>query len=760
METTRAAEPSTRPRESAGREVSCRALTIFFERLDDERLPPRLLIEGTGYPEEHLRNVAERMNWAAFMVLCRNAGRLWGNEGLDAMGERILAARWARPFLAVGRVLYTPADLYRFLARPKLGGRDMLMSCVTWRLEQVGPRRLLLEMVLDAGYEACPELLRVSESMLKRLPTALGLPQAELRREATDTGARYDIRLPHGGGTLARLGRVATWPLRAHSVARELEEAWEELHRRTESLQEEIRRRRRAETILRERERRFELLLERSADFVILFSPRGEVVYVSPSGRGITSYSEAELVGRRHPELIHPDDADRFFRDFDSVVTTPWAEAVTTYRFRRRDGTWIWLEQTTRNLLEDPSVAAVVSNVRDVTERRALEMQLDHAQRMDSVGRLAGGIAHDFNNLLTSIQGFAEILSASLPEEDARRSHLDGVLHSAGRAAELTSQLLAFARKRSVAPRVVEPGALVGRLRTLLGRLLTEDVDLQVHAPRDVGSVEVDPGQLEQVLLNLAVNARDAMPSGGTLTIRCEDARLTRPLAHRHGRIPPGDYVRLRVSDTGAGMDEAVLEQLFEPFFTTKAPGEGTGLGLSTSWGIVRQAGGHLVVDSAPGQGSRFDVYLPRVERRAEETATQPEVTDVPGGDETILLVEDEPMVRAFVDHVLREKGYRVISAVHARDALQRLEEAADGAIDLLVTDVRMPGDTGPALARHLRSTRPELPVLLISGYAEGEELRAAMEADRTLLLQKPFSARRLAAEVRRLVDGAAGETQ
>jgi CheY-like chemotaxis protein len=368
---------------------------------------------------------------------------------------------------------------------------------------------------------------------------------------------------------------------------------------------------------------------------------------------------------------------------------------------------------------------------------------------MEAVGQLAGGVAHDFNNLLTVIQGNGELLMSEFDADDPRRHDLAQIVEAGHRASALTRQLLAFSRKQLDQPRVFELGGLVTGLEPMLRRLLGEKVAIAAIVPERAAHVRADPAQIEQVVINLAVNARDAMPGGGTLTIETTVIELDEN-AQWAGGPPAGRYGLLSARDTGTGMDAETQARIFEPFFTTKEQGRGTGLGLSTVYGIVHNAGGHIRVQSKPGQGSTFQVYLP-LASAADNATSAPVDSKLPGGTETILLVEDEDAVRALTARVLRRLGYTVVEARHGRDAITRAESYPDP-IDLLITDVVLPEMSGGHVAEALRTRHAELPVLFMSGYTDDELVRADLEKPGTSFLQKPFTARDLAECVRQIL--------
>jgi two-component system, cell cycle sensor histidine kinase and response regulator CckA len=389
----------------------------------------------------------------------------------------------------------------------------------------------------------------------------------------------------------------------------------------------------------------------------------------------------------------------------------------------------------------------------DITARKGLEEQLRQSQKMEAVGRLAGGIAHDFNNVLTAILGYSQMLLVDLPEGDTRREDVQEIEHAANRAATLTRQLLAFSRRQVLQPQILDLNALVENLDKFLRRLIGEDIDLRVHSSPDLWLVSADSGQMEQVIMNLAVNSRDAMPTGGKLTLETANVELDAGYAQRHIAVTPGQYVMLAVSDTGTGMDEETQARIFEPFYTTKTSGKGTGLGLSTVYGIVKQSGGNIWVYSEIGRGTTFKIYLPRTtESGTPARAVRIEATDL-RGTETILLVEDEDPVRALAVKVLRGLGYHVLEAKMGREALD-IAAGHDDVIDLLLTDVVMPEYSGSELSRKLAHSRPTLKVLYMSGYTDEAIIHHGVLAANIAYLQKPFTPHALAAKVREVLAG------
>jgi two-component system cell cycle sensor histidine kinase/response regulator CckA len=391
-------------------------------------------------------------------------------------------------------------------------------------------------------------------------------------------------------------------------------------------------------------------------------------------------------------------------------------------------------------------------SVADITERKRLESELRQAQKLEAIGQLAGGIAHDFNNLLTVITGRSHLALGQLPADHAVRRHIDLIQTTAERAAALTRQLLAFSRKQILEPKVLDVNAIVAGLAPMLSRLIGEDLELVAVPAPDLGRVKADPSQLEQVIVNLAVNARDAMPQGGTLSIETGNVELDEAYVSRHPGASTGRFVRLAIRDTGHGMDAAVKARIFEPFFTTKEPGKGTGLGLATVFGIVKQSGGSIGVESEPGQGTTFTVYLPWVDAAVDRIALPMAAPTLARGSETILLVEDEDEVRALARETLEGQGYTVIPATAPAEAL-RLVGSHVGPIHLLVTDVVMPQLSGRGLAEQLTPDRRDLRVLYMSGYTDDAMVRHGVLEEGTAFLHKPFTPQTLLVKVREVLD-------
>jgi PAS domain S-box-containing protein len=424
-----------------------------------------------------------------------------------------------------------------------------------------------------------------------------------------------------------------------------------------------------------------------------------------------------------------------------------------TWRHRTRQGRE--LEVLVRShLVDNHGRPARLALLEDRTEHAGLERQLRHTQKMDAIGQLAGGMAHDFNNLLTAIFGYCDLLLNDIPSSDARRGDVEEIRKAASAAASLTDRLLAFSRKQIIEPKVLDLNGVVGDMGRLLQRVIGEDVEMELHLSPRLGRVKADPHQIGQVLMNLVVNARDAMPQGGKLTITTDDITLDDTYARTHVGAVPGPHVMLAVSDTGSGMSAEVQGRLFEPFFTTKPAGKGTGLGLASVYGIVKQSGGNIWVYSEVGHGTTFKVYLPLVDATADEAMPMSRTPQPPApppamsaNGATILLVEDNPSLEQIARRILKRYGYSVLSAPSAEEAV-RVSRTHAGAIDLLLTDVVMPGQSGPSLATLLTTERPEMRVLHMSGYTDDAVVRHGALSGTAAFLQKPFTPEGLSRKV------------
>jgi two-component system cell cycle sensor histidine kinase/response regulator CckA len=502
--------------------------------------------------------------------------------------------------------------------------------------------------------------------------------------------------------------------------------------------------------MLEESEQRYRSLFDHHPDAVVSFDTSGQFLSANPACEAISGYRPDELVGRSFAPLLVPEHRILAMAHFQGAVNG----SATQYEvcIQHKAGRRVEIGVTNVPIIVRGTVTGVFGIAKELTVQRELEAQLRQAQKMEAVGQLAGGVAHDFNNLLTVIQGNTELVLAELEAANPLRYDLEEVQMAASRAATLTRQLLAFSRQQVLQPRILDVNAVIVDLQKMLVRLIREDIEFTLDLGRDLGAVLADPGQIEQVLVNLVINARDAMPGGGDLIIATRGVDMSPAEASRHG-AKPGPYIAVAIRDTGVGMPSDVQARVFEPFFTTKELGGGTGLGLATVYGIVTQSGGFIDMKSAPGRGAVFTVFLPIadaatrvVHRHVPIRATHPR------GTEAVLLVEDEDAVRAITRRVLTKHGYSVVEARHGEEALDLLV-SQEREIDVVLTDAVMPYMSGPDLATTINEVRPGLPVIIMSGYTDDQLIQRGTPTSDTPFLHKPFTADRLLHIVREALD-------
>jgi two-component system cell cycle sensor histidine kinase/response regulator CckA len=613
-----------------------------------------------------------------------------------------------------------------------------------------------------------PSVRDLFEAYLQRIgsnPVDSGLMRLLAKDGAERIWQYRNLRYDEPGGMAQVLGHAmdVTQRIRAERTLKEAQIALQAAHdelatrvaNRTAELQQtndllraEMAQRKEVEEELRRREVHFRSLIESVSDLITVINREGVIQYQSPSVARLLGYSPADLIGRNAFEFVHSEDALRARSAHRRAWADPPARTPVEYRFRHRNGTWLVLQSIGRRM---PDESLIVVNSRDVTVQKQLEGQLHQAQKMEAIGRLAGGVAHDFNNLLSVISGHGELLERALRPNESLRESVAEIGRAAERAAAVTRQLLAFSRRQVLEPKVLDLNAIVTDAEKMLRRLIGEDVGLATVLQPRLNPVRADPGQMAQVILNLVLNARDAMPEGGTVMIETRQAEWDVEDAKANPEVRPGRYVLLQVTDTGRGMTPEVQARLFEPFFTTKDE-VGTGLGLAVVHGIVQQSGGYLEVDSRPEAGTKFKIYLPAVEGFAEGVPENacPELVQ---GCETVLLAEDEQPVREITALLLETLGYRVLRASNGEEAL-RLAEASREKIHLLMADVVMPGLSGRELAEVLQSRDPNLKVLFQSGYTDDAVLRHGIVHAEVAFLPKPFTLDILARKIREVLDG------
>ena len=497
---------------------------------------------------------------------------------------------------------------------------------------------------------------------------------------------------------------------------------------------------------LSQSEERYRDYFENAKDAIYVHDLTGRYIMVNKSGEELIGYSREEILQMRISDVVPRSCLEHIHERLkeklaDHSLTIYECEAI------RKDGSRVPIEVSSRLIYENGVPVAVQGSARDISERkraeealRASQLQLQQSQKLEAIGQLAGGVAHDFNNMLTAIIGYTDLSLRRVGLESPIRRNLEETRKAADRAASLVRQLLAFSRKQILEPKVLDLNDVVKDMQKMLTRLIGENIKLATRLETDLGSVKADPCQVEQIIVNLVVNARDAMPRGGRVTVETANVTLDAQTASKHVAVIPGEYVMLTVSDTGSGMDQETQARIFEPFFTTKEVGKGTGLGLSTVYGIVKQSGGNIWVYSEPGFGTVFKVYLPRIDDTAAITiAGQSQETYGPRGTETILLVEDEDVVRGLTRNILMQAGYNVLDARSGDEAI-RLCATHAGPIDLLLTDVVMPEVSGKEVADRLLELRPTTRVLFMSGYTDEAIVQHGVLDANVKFLQKPFT--------------------
>jgi len=512
----------------------------------------------------------------------------------------------------------------------------------------------------------------------------------------------------------------------------------------------DITERKRSREALKQSQQRFAAFMRHLPGVAFMKNREGHYVYYNEAAQGLFQLDPEDFLGKTDYEVWPVEYAERFVSNDREVIRTKTL-VETVDPVPHKHAVHHWLIYRFPILDEHEEVQFIGGVGIDITERRQLEDQLRQSQKMEAIGRLAGGVAHDFNNLLTVISGYGHMIMRDLPHDDPLHSCVEEVLKAASRATSLTNQLLAFSRRQVIQPKILDLNALVANMDRMLRRVIGEHIELETVLSPGIGGVKADAGQLEQVIMNLAVNARDAMSEGGKLSIRTSNVDVRRS-SRVHADVRPGSYVRLTVADTGKGMDAEIMVHLFEPFYTSKETGKGTGLGLSTVYGIVKQSGGEIVVESEPGRGAIFNIYLPRITDVTQRApATQGE-RPVRAGTETILLVEDEIGVRRLVREMLHRLGYKIHEASSGADAV-RIFAQHRNTIDLLLTDVIMPQMSGRDLAERLKALQPSLKVLYISGYTDDMLAHHGVLESNVYLLQKPFAPDELAKKLREVLD-------
>jgi PAS domain S-box-containing protein len=508
-----------------------------------------------------------------------------------------------------------------------------------------------------------------------------------------------------------------------------------------------------AKEAIQKSEAKFQTIFERIAVGIALINEDGRVIESNQALQKMLDYRGEELYNKIFNEMVHPEDALQDMDLLKKLISGEKDYYQIERRYIRKDGEIVW-GRLSVSLSDGLRETHTIHMIEDITAWKQLEMQFLQSQKMETVGQLAGGIAHDLNNLFTVLSGYSQLSLLEINEDHPLRGNLEEIRRTVDRAAELTRQLMAISRRQVMDMRVLNLNQLLKGMEKMLSRIIGEDIELIIRLSEDLGEVKTDPAQIEQAILNLVVNARDAMPDGGKLIIETRHVELDEAYARSHFNVIPGCYILLAVTDTGCGMSPEVKEKIFDPFFTTKGKGKGTGLGLSTVYGIVKQSKGYVWVYSEPNQGTTFKIYLPCVDEEADDLSCQVEAGDFPRGDETILLVEDEDSLRSLTTKVLRDQGYTVLEAANGDEAMRLARELTHQKTDLVLTDLVMPQMGGKELVEQFKLFHPYAKILFISGYTDGAIIHQASIEPGTPFLQKPFSPMELAKKVREVLDG------
>ncbi|MES1187891.1 MAG: response regulator [Myxococcales bacterium] len=659
---------------------------------------------------------------------------LQGN-GFDVVSARhgaeaLVKARRAPPALLISDLLMPVMDGYTLLRHWKSDARLSSIPFIVYTATytEAEDERLAFSLGADAF------ILKPSEpeDFMRRVQEVLARVQESPPKRPNTDGAEAQ----------------ATQALYNETLIRKLEEKSLQLEEANRTLQQE-----QAELVLRDRAIR---AVSQGILITDPHAPGNPIIYASPSFTELTGYGAEEVIGKSCRFLQGPETDPAAIARIRAAIAEG-RECTTELLNYRKDGTRFWNSLTISPVLDaDGNLLHFVGVQTDITERRELESQLRQAQKMEAIGQLAAGVAHDFNNLLSVVLTYSIFIHEQLSENDPLRADIEQVHRAGERATDLVRQLLAFSRRQMLEPRKLDLCQLVLGMEKMLRRLLGEGVDLALFADEMPGSIEADPTQIEQIVMNLVVNARDAMPSGGKLTIEVGSVVLDAAYVATHSEVSAGSYMMLAITDTGMGMTAAVREHIFEPFFTTKGTGKGTGLGLSTVFGIVKQSHGHIWVYSEPGHGTTFKVYFPQVQGTARSATATATATVPPTltGNETILLVEDDEQVRDMLCLLLRRHGYDVLDAQNGGEAFL-ISEQHSGKIHLLLTDVVMPRMNGQQLAKRLQPVRPDMKVLFMSGYTDNAVVHQGVLAADVAFLQKPVTPNALLRKAREVLDAA-----
>ena len=679
-----------------------------------------------------------------------------GLNNMDACPLRILLIEDDEDDYTLIKSLLSDAPALRFhldWVRDYEAGLEAMRGCEhdICLLDYILGTRTGLEMIQELGNQAneAPIIILTGQGAYDvdvdamRSGAADYLVKGNINGDLLERSIRHAIERKRAENQLARY---------QHRLEQLVMERTFQLEEANKSLHQEIAERKQMEAALAESNNHLDKIINAIADPIFVKDIQHRYVLLNDAYCNFVRRNRLELLGKSSHSFFPKSEADAFWAKDEQVLTTG-VENRSEEKITDARGVTHTIVAKKTLYTSDKGERFVVGIISDITERKNLEEQLLHAVKMEAIGRLAGGIAHDFNNLMTSVIGYSDLLLRRIGEDDPLRKGIEQINKAGERAASLTNRLLAFSRKQVLQPKVLDLNVVIADTEKMLRRVIGEDIIVVSDLSPGLALVMADPGQIEQVVMNLVVNARDAMPMGGRLTIETQNVYLCESYSQQHVDLQPGHYVMLAVSDTGIGMEEETRSRIFEPFFTTKEKGKGTGLGLATVYGIVKQSGGHIWVYSEPGRGTAFKIYLPRADEDSVTPRLEPVRCEVVRGkSETILLVEDDDSVRDLASDFLRISGYKVLAARHGDEALKIFKENGHS-IRMLVTDVVMPGMSGRELAVILQSLSLELQVLFISGYTENAIVHHGVLDAGINFLQKPFTPEALARKVRQVLD-------
>ncbi len=741
--------------------VSARNLHLVVHLSELNHIPLEKLTVGTSLSRDMLLDDSKYISWQEFTVLCSNINELVDDEELF---EQLKAsANLLRMIKLMGHLVYGLKELFCYAF-----GEDSLITQLyplDVTVEEVDSNHLILDYRMKDELQPSKVFHLAILAQLMKLPQLQGYPQAKVKMTRTERGAVYDVTYTTRIHLLARFRRYWNWLKSARSTALELERTRAELIARNRELEQEIVNTREAQQVNRATRAMYQLLADNVQDVIWTTDLDLNFTYLSPSVETLLGYTPAEGLGAPFNSLI-PDATEDYLKELleeqlSSYGNEPNTESskVVELEVIKKDGGRISIEIKASFMRDENGKAyGVVGVARDISQRklaeldrRKLESQLQVSQRMDSIGQFAGGIAHDFNNLLVAILGYADLALSQVELVNETREFIGEIKAAGDRAAALTRKLLTFSKRQIIEPAPINVNDLISDLQMMILRLLPENIELDVSSTKGIRTILADPGQIEQVLINLCLNARDAMHEGGKLLIQTRNTIIDNDFVARHPWSRAGLFMQLSVTDNGTGISEASLEHIFEPFYTTKPEGEGTGLGLAVVFGIVQQHQGFMHVHSEADIGTTFDIYLPAIEESPIDLSVQ-ESADAQGGTETILLVEDNEHVRRLAERILSNHGYSVLVAEDGPEALEIYEHLSDD-ISLVLLDVVMPKMMGEQVMIAMQEINPNPCVLFASGYSPGGVHTNFILEKNYHLIQKPYSPDQLLNEIRTLLD-------